>query len=421
MKYSIFAPLTEISKAYRNNHMKKQAFTRYRVGFLAAACMAAIPLMTTSCGGSAPQQGMGDQPMPYPVLAADTATVTVFADFATELRSGTVVDIRPRVSGYIDEICVNEGSPVEKGQVLFRINQDDLREKLNAAKANVDAASAKVENARLEVRKLTPLVEKDIISPFELENANSNLQAAQAQLDYAKSQQKNAEIDLGYARIVSPVSGVVGRIVVREGTLVGPTNADPLTTVSGNGDVSAYFSIDERSMQELLREIPGASLQDKISKMPQLQLIMADGSVYGYTGRTEVASGLIDMTTGSMQLKGVFPNPQGALRTGSSGVVRIPATLHGTVLVPQKATFEMQDKRMIYAVDTAGAVHSRKITTGGASGPFFVVTDGLQRGDKILYEGIDKVRENQVIIPQMLKTDSVYNALRTASAAPVSL
>lgn len=332
-----------------------------------------------------------------------------------------MVDIRPRVSGYIDKICVNEGSPVTKGEVLFLINQDDLRENLNSAKANVDAAQAKVENALLEVRKLTPLVEKDIISPFELENANSNLQAARANLDYAKSQQKNAEIDLAYARITSPVSGVVGRIVVREGTLVGPTNTDPLTTVSGNGDVSAYFSVDERSIQVLAREIPGNSLQEKISKMPQLQLVLADGSVYEYTGRPEVASGLIDMTTGSMQLKAVFPNPQGALRTGSSGVVRIPATLHGVVLVPQKATFELQDKRMVYAVDSSGTIRSQKVITGGSSGPFFVVGEGLKRGDKILFEGIDKVRENQVIIPQLLKTDSIYNALRTASATAAEM
>lgn len=401
--------------------MKKQTFFDHRAGSLIAACAVVLPLLVTSCGGSAPLQGAVDQPVPYPVLATDTATVTIYADFATELRSGTVVDIRPRVSGYIDKICVNEGSPVEKGQVLFLVNQDDLRENFNSAKANVNAAEAQVENALLEVRKLTPLVEKDIISPFELENANSNLQAARAKLDYAKSQQKNAEIDLGYSRIVSPVSGVVGRIVVREGTLVGPTNTDPLTTVSGNGDMSAYFAVDERSIQELAREIPGRSLQEKIAKMPQLQLILADGSVYEYTGRPEVASGLIDMTTGSMQLKAVFPNPQGALRTGSSGVVRIPATLHGAVLVPQKATFELQDKRMVYAVDSAGVIHSRKIIMAGASGPFFVVSEGLSLGDNILFEGVDKVRENQVIIPQALRADSIYNTLRTTAAAPAEM
>lgn len=367
-------------------------------------------LIFTSCGNQAPTQG----PAPlssYPVVALDTATVTIYADFATELRSGTVVDIRPRVSGYIDEICVNEGSQIQKGQPLFLVNQDDLQENLNSAKANVDAAKAAVENANLEVIKLTPLVDKEIISPYELANANSNLLAAKAKLDYANSQVKNAEIDISYARIVSPVSGVVGRIIVREGTLVSPSNADPLTTVSGSGDVSAYFSIDERTMMNLVNEIPGTSLQDKISKMPFLQLIQSDGSIYSHPGRPEVASGIIDMTTGSMQLKAVFPNSEGTLRTGSSGVVRIPATIHGAVLVPQKATFELQDKRMVYLVDSTGAVRSRKITTSGASGPFFVVSEGIERGDNILFEGIDKVREGQAIAPHQLKADSLYREL----------
>lgn len=377
-----------------------------------ALCSIAMTAISTSCGSSTPQT-TEQKPSSYPVISLDTGTVTVYADYATELRSGVVVDIRPRVSGYIDKICVNEGSHVHKGEPMFLIDQADLRENVNSAQANVDAATAQVANAELEVRKLTPLVDKGIISPYELENAKSNLLAANAKLAYSESQKKNAEIDLGYANITSPVDGVVGRIIVREGTLVSLSTSDPLTTVSGSGDVSAYFSIDERAILELTSDIPGANMQDKISKLPQIQLIQSDGSIYQHEGRPELASGMVDMTTGSVQLKAVFPNPKGTLRTGSSGVVRIPVTVEKALLVPQKATFEMQDKRMVYVIDTANTVRARKITTIAPAGSFFIIKEGLSLGDNVIYEGIDKVREGQIIEPQQLKGDSVYNKLKT--------
>lgn len=376
-------------------------------------CSIAIAAIFNSCGTSDSGQPATPQLGTYPVVTIDTATVTVYADFAGELRSGIVVEIRPRVSGYIDTICVNEGSPVRKDQLMFRVNQDDLIENRNSAQANVTAAEAQVQNSELEVRKLTPLVEKGIISEFELDNAKSNLVASNAKCDYAKSQLKNAEIDLKYARIVSPVDGVVGRIIVRQGTLVSPSTTEPLTTVSGSGDVSAYFSVDERTINGLLSEISGRSLQEKIAKLPAIELIQSDGTIYRHLGRPEVASGMVDMTTGSVQLKAVFPNQEGMLRTGSSGVVRIPATLHGAVLVPQKATYELQDKRMVYVLDTANTIRSRKIMTTAPAGHFFVVHDGLQRGDKVIYEGIDKMREGMQIIPGSLNSDSLYTTLRT--------
>lgn len=376
-------------------------------------CSIAIAAIFNSCGTSDSGQPAAPQLGTYPVVTIDTATVTVYADFAGELRSGIVVEIRPRVSGYIDSICVNEGSPVRKDQLMFLINQDDLIENRNSAQANVTAAEAQVQNSELEVRKLTPLVEKGIISEFELDNAKSNLMASNAKQDYAKSQLKNAEIDLKYARIASPVDGVVGRIIVREGTLVSASTTEPLTTVSGSGDVSAYFSVDERTINDLLSEISGISLQEKIAKLPPIELIQSDGTVYRHMGRPEVASGIVDMTTGSVQLKAVFPNQEGMLRTGSSGVVRIPATLHNAVLVPQKATYELQDKRMVYVLDTANTIRSRKIMTTAPTGHFFVVYEGLQRGDKVIYEGIDKMREGMKIIPETMNSDSLYKTMRT--------
>lgn len=357
----------------------------------------AIISLVMSCGEK-PQQAK--EAPSYPVITLDTASATISTDYAAEIKSGTVVDIRPRVSGYIDKILVQEGSHVTMGQAIFQISQEDLIEQYNAAKANADAAKAKMDNAALEVHKLTPLVEKGIISQYELDNAKSNLEAAQASLKASISQAKNAEISLGYATITSPVSGVVGRIIVRQGTLVSPTTQDPLTTVSGDGDVSAYFSIDENTILDMAETLQGKNLGEKITKFPTVNLLLSNGIQYDHNGRLELASGLVDMTTGSYQVKGVFSNPKGELRSGSSGVVRISQTMHGIILVPQKATFELQDRKMAYVLDADNKVSSVALTIEGNSGESYVVSQGVKVGDRLVLEGIDFIKEGDVISPK---------------------
>lgn len=353
-----------------------------------------VAFIVTSCASNAPATQVEAE---YPVQILDTTSAFMYTDFAAELQSAEVVEIRPRVSGYIDKIAVLEGSHVTKGQLIMQINQDDLREQYNSASANVDAAKAKVDNAKLEVRKLAPLVQKGIISPFEIENAQSNLDAAQAGLVAAESQARNAKISLSYASITSPVNGVVGRIVVREGTLVSPSSNDPLTTVSGDGPVSAYFSIDENSMLDLAEGLVGKNLTAKVRQIPDAELILSNDTKYEYTGTLELASGIVDMTTGSVQIKGVFPNPKGLLRTGSSAKVRLGGMENGAIVVPQKATYELQDKIMVYKVDGAGVISSQKIDIAGVSGTNYVVDEGLKTGDTIVMEGLDFLKEGEKI------------------------
>ena len=363
--------------------------------------MGASALFLAACGGgNAPKKA---DPV-YPIAVLDTGSAAVYTDYAAEIKSGTVVEIRPRVSGYIDKIVVQEGSRVAKGQVLIQINQSDLQEQYNTAVANADAARAQVDKALLEVRKLTPLVEKGIISPFELENANSSLNAARASLKAAESQRNNARINLDYARITSPVNGVVGRIVVREGTLVSPSDPSALTTVSGDGDVSAYFSIDENTILNMVdQSSKKLSLREKVAELPDVELLLSNRMLYDHKGELELASGLVDAATGSYQIKAVFPNPKGELRSGSAGVVRINRFYDGVLLVPQKATFERQDKKMVYAVDTAGLVRSLPITVDGISGSDYVVVGGVERGERIVLEGVDFIKEGQKIKTELKK------------------
>lgn len=357
-----------------------------------------LSVLAFGCGGEAPQ-AVVEVPS-YGCVKVDTSSAIIFTDFASEIKGEQVVEIRSRVSGYLDKICVSEGSKVHKGEALFVIDQRDLVQSCNAAEANVNAAKAQVANAQLEVRKLTPLVEKGIISQYELENANSNLEAAKAQLQFAQSNYNNAKINLSYATITSPVDGVIGRIVVREGTLVSPSSQEPLSTVSSDKSVSAYFSMDERMMLDLAAQMHGVSLKEKVAKMPKCNLILSNGTQYALEGDLELASGLVDMATGSVQIKANFRNPEGILRSGSSGVVRLNAPQSGVILVPQKATFEMQDRKMVYLISDSSTVEPRVIEIFGNSGHNYVLSGGLKRDDVIMVEGLDYVKGGQKITPK---------------------
>lgn len=360
----------------------------------------ALAIAAVSCGGPTPQQGTkSSKPTQYPTMVLGASSAEIHTDFAAELQSAQVVEIRPRVSGYIDKIAVQEGAHVRRGQVLFQINQDDLQEQVNTANAQVDAAKAQVDKAVLEVEKLTPLVEKGIISPFELENAKSNLAAAKAQLNASKSQARNAQISVGYASITSPVDGVVGRIVVRSGTLVSPSTPDALTAVSSDGPISAYFSLDENSVLAMTHHTKssGMNLRQLVEKLPEATLVLSNGDIYAEKGKVELASGILDINTGSMQLKAIFPNPEGILRTGASAKVRINAPFEDVVLVPQSATFELQDKKMVYLVDSSGKVTSQALNVYGTTGTDYVIQSGVIKGDRIVTEGLDFIHEGDVI------------------------
>ncbi len=346
-----------------------------------------LSLVLAACGTT--EQQPTKKVAEYAAMTVDTSTAQIFTDFTAELQGEQVVEIRPRVSGYLDRIAVEEGSQVRKGQLIFKINEADFRAQLDAAIAQVDAAKAAVENAQLEIRKLAPLVEKNIISQYELTTAQANLAATKAQQRAAESNATNARISLSYTNITSPVSGVVGRIVVRAGTLVSSSQSEALATVSSEGPAAAYFSMNEKLLLELAAKSStfGLTQGEAVKKIPPVNLILADGETYSETGQVEVASGIVDMTTGSIQLKATF----------LSAVVQIPRTVAGAVVVPQHATYDVQDRIMVYVVDSSGVVSSRAIEVAGTTGTSYVVSSGLKKGDVILTEGIDYVKQGDTV------------------------
>lgn len=398
-------------------------FMTKRVQLLSSSLVAML-LLFGSCGGEkdskapaaagpgGPGGAASKEVKDYPVLTIVPHSTTLFSDFPATVQGQQNIEIRPKIDGYIQSIYVDEGGTVRRGQPLFKISAPQYEQQVRTAQADIKIAEANVNAAQMQVNKVRPLVEKDIISKFELESAEYTLQARQAALAQAKATLANARTNLGYTSVTSPVNGVVGTIPYRIGSLVSSSTVQPLTTVSNIGNIYAYFSINEKQALEFVKNNPGRTLQQRLSIIPPVSLILSNGTEFPEKGRIETASGLINTQTGSVSVRATFPNPGNVIRSGSSGVVRIPRTVDSAILVPQKATFEVQGKKFIYIVESTGTVRSSEIKTmEGGNGQYFVVTDGVKPGEKIVLEGVATLKEGALVKPREANADSIYQQI----------
>ena len=381
--------------------------------------MALVALVIVSCGQkqqSGAPGGAAGQVKEYPVIAVTSQSTELFKDYPTKLEGQQTVEIRSKITGYIDKIMVDEGALVKKGQVLFRLNANDLQASVRSAEASVKVAEADVNSAAINLEKTKPLVEKNIISKFELESVASTLKAKEAQLAQAKANLENAKANLQYTAITSPADGTIGTFPYRVGSLVSSTNAEPLTTVSNTAKMYAYFSLNEKDFLTLTKGLEGKNLQEKFTKLPEVSLILADNSVYEKSGRIETASGLIDQTTGAINIRATFSNTEGLLRSGGSGLVRIPQFINSAIIIPQKATYELQGKYFVYLVGPDSKVHNSEIEvlTGNLKDSY-VVTSGLNAGDKIVFEGIASLRNEMEIKPKLVEVGSLSENTSSAN------
>ncbi len=361
-------------------------------------------LLLSSCGNKTEQTEAAAQAPPpsFPVITIETRNATLNTDFPASLQGEQNIEIRPKIDGYIEQIYIDEGSIVKKGQLLFRINAPQYAQEVNEAEAAINTAEADVSAAELQVNKTRPLVEKEIISHFELETAQFTLKSRLAALKQAKAKLANARTNLGYTKILSPVNGVVGSIPFKLGSLITASTAEPLTTISNIGKIYAYFSLNEKQLLAFSRTTNGNSMSEKIKNTPPVNLILSDGSNFPDEGHLETIAGLINTETGSASLRAAFANHRGLVRSGGSAVVRIPQTIEDAVLVPQKSTYELQGKRFVYIVDSGGKVKNTEIQVMDmASGQFFVVTSGLKAGDKIVLEGASSLQHGMAIKPEI--------------------
>jgi len=363
--------------------------------------------LLNSCNSSSGTMLQTQSLQALPVITVNALPATTYQEFSASLEGTKDIEVRPQVDGTLDKIYVDEGAYVKKGQPLFRINDRIYREQYNNARANLLAAKANLVNAQISVSKLTPLVENNVISDVQLKTAKAGYDAAAAQVSQAEAMVRNSQISLGYTTIKAPVDGYIGRIPYKTGSLVGLTTPEPLTVLSDIKDVYAYFSMSENDFLQFRNQFTGNTIAEKLKQLPPVELLLADNSVYPQKGKVQTVSGQFNNSMGAISFRASFPNGGGLLRSGNTGKIRIPRSVTSALIIPQEATFELQDKVLVFVIGDSNKVASVPITITGKSGGYYLVEKGVKPGEKIVYSGLDRLREGVKIDPQLISMDSL--------------
>lgn len=332
----------------------------------------------------------------YQVMDITTSDKELQTTYSAAIRGRQDIDIYPQVSGTLTRLCVEEGQAVRKGQILFIIDQVPYIAALRTAEANVEAAKAGVATSQLTYDSKRELYAQKVVSEFDLKTSHNSLLSAKAQLAQAEAQRINAANNLSYTEVKSPADGVVGTLPYRVGTLVSSGMPKPLTTVSDNSDMYVYFSMTENQMLELTRRY--GSKDKALAEMPAVSLQLNDRSTYPQEGKIETISGVIDTSTGTVSLRAVFPNKDGLLTSGGSGNVIVRLKKEDCIVIPQAATYELQDKVFVYKVVDGKAQSAPVQVTRVNGGQEYIVENGLQVGDVIVVEGVGLLREGTPVV-----------------------
>ena len=350
----------------------------------------------SSCGndkkgenGGSQQQGL----MLFPVTIIPVKTVTAYTVYPASIEGVVNSEVRAKISGYITDVLVDEGQKVSKGQTLFRLETQTLNQDAAAAKANVNAA-------QVEVDKLKPLVNKNIISNVQLETAKAKLQQAQ-------SGYNSIAANIDYGTIKSPVDGYVGAIRLRKGALVSPSSTEPLTTVSDISKVYAFFSLNEKDYLDFMQNSEGEGLSEKIKNLPKVALVLANGSVYGEKGTIETINSQVNPNTGSVTYRAIFDNPSRLLSNGNSGKIKIPKTYTNVLVVPKESTYEQQGSSYVYQVGRDSTAVAKRLVIRDEIDNLYVISEGINEGDTIVAKGAAMMKGETKIIPKMTLFDSI--------------
>ena len=367
--------------------------------------MGALVLGTTvvglmSCMGDLPKQVQTS----YETVTIEKKDITVPLKFSAKLKGQTDVTITPQVSGQLMKICVKEGDQVKKGQVMFMIDSRSAKLDLESAEANLQAAIAQENSAKLEFESNKNLFDKKIVSQYILTSAENSYKQAVASTAQARAAVNNAKVNLGYCTITAPVTGVIGEIPVRTGDQVAP--GTELTIVSGNTNMDAEFSLPESILEMAVAEGYSSKAEETLKHFPEVSFLMKNGTEYKHKGRISSATGMVNASTGTISLKATFPNPDGQLYSGIQGSVVVPYAEKDVMVIPQVAVVKLQDKQQVYKVQADSTVTAVDVTTQDIyNGEDFLVTSGLNVGDKIVTVGANNLHEGQKVLFPEVKSE----------------
>ncbi|RAK66027.1 efflux RND transporter periplasmic adaptor subunit [Hymenobacter edaphi] len=372
---------------------------------LAAAALSALLAGCSAKGeteASAAQTAADEQPT-LPVTRLVTRDTVLFRKYVADIQALRNVELRGRVPGFLEKIHVDEGQPVKAGQLLFSINDAPFRTQITRAQAALSSAQADTRVAELEVKQVTMLVAKNIVSDTELEVAKAKLKAAQSHVAQAQSALASARLNLSYTQVRAPFDGIIDRIPLKVGSLV--DDGTLLTTVSDIRSVYAYFTVSEGEYLDYVKRHPKGVTSAESSD--DVRLILADGSTYPQAGRIETVESEFDANTGSIAFRARFANPNHLLKHGATGRVQLSSEVDDALLLPQKAAFELQDKNYVFVVDQQNRLHQRHFVPRTRLAHFYLVESGLQPGDRVVYEGVQDARDGMLIRPQTVGMDSL--------------
>lgn len=371
---------------------------KYLLGFIITQSkriiLFAFGLTLFACGNK--QQAGFNMVKELAVVTLQPTSSALKSSYPATIKGKQDIEIRPKVAGFITKLLVDEGSMVKKGQTLFVIDPVQYEAAVTVAKSNVRVTEAAVTTSQLTYDNKQELRKKNIISEYELQVAANDLATKKAQLALMNAQLRNANNDLSYTNVVSPSNGVAGTIPYRVGSLVSSSTQTPLTVISNIDEMYIYFSMTEKQLLSMVRQ--GGTMKEILAKMPEVDLQLADGTMYPEKGKIETVSGVIEQSTGAVSMRATFPNKNNILRSGGTGSVQIPYTEENIVVIPQKATFEIQDKKFAYLLTDSSTVKSVEVGVFELdNGQDYVVTSGLKAGDKIVVEGIASLRDGMPI------------------------
>lgn len=372
------------------------------LGF-SALIMVATLIGINSCNiGNQKELDPRDNALALPTITVDTATAITVKDYIGSIEGKVNVEIRPQVEGILEQIFVDEGSFVQEGQPLFQINTQPYQEVLNNMIATENVEKAKLKNAGLEIERLKPLIDNEVIAQVQLETAKSNYEIARASLAKASAAVASAQISLDYTLIKAPVSGYIGRIPKRIGNLVSKSDKEPLTVLSDVSEVYVYFGMSESDFLYFSKE-NNQNDQDtgfagsNATFERDVTLILADGHEYSEKGKVDMINGQVNRNTGSISIRASFPNSKDVMRSGNTGTIKLKETKPNVILVPQEVTTFIQDKTFVYIIDPEQKVKLQAIKVDGVSGQNYIVTEGLQVGDRVIKTGFDKIVEGAYV------------------------
>lgn len=336
-----------------------------------------------------------------PVIQVFAKDTVLHREYVADIQAVQNVELRARVQGFLEKIYVDEGQEVNKGQLLFKINDEEYKAELAKAKANLQSAIAEAKAVELEVDRLRVLVEKNVISKTELDVALARLDAVNARIEAARSAESNAAVRLSYTSIRAPFDGIIDRIPLKTGSLI--DHGTLLTTASDVSSVYVYFNVSEGEYLEYIK-----TKADNAGKSNNaVRLTLADSSPYPYKGSIETMEGEFKASTGSIAFRAQFPNPDKILKHGATGRISLSNTIHNALMVPQKAVFEIQDKNYVFVVDSNNQVKMRNFIPKTRFSYYYIIESGLKLGDRVVFEGIQNIQDGMQITPKPVATDSL--------------